>query len=1157
MLSCIKMYLKDERVEFMDATQQITTAKKFLEAQYYAKLLETLRKGDRHLVLDFQEFSKFDPVIAEELLEEPEEVLGAFEMALESFDFPPEQIKQFHFRVTNLPDSQRMLIRNVRSVHLGKFLQIDGVVRQKSDVRPQVTSARFECPSCGNIISVLQLDTKFKEPSRCGCGRKGKFKLIAKELVDAQGLVLEEAPEDLEGGEQPKRINVFLKNDLVSPLSEKKTNPGNKIRINGIIKEVPIELRSGAKSTRYEILLEGNYLQPIEEDFTDITISEQEEQEIKDLAQDQRLMQKLVSSIAPSIYGHEKIKEALLLQLAGGVRKVRDDGVVTRGDIHVLLIGDPGAGKCVSGDTRIMLLNGEIIPIKKFVEQQTNHAHDLSNDETSSDTKISSINLFGMLMSSQPLRFWRRKAPKEMLKIVTGTGNELVVTKEHPLFTTKNGVIFAKEAQDYQRGEYLALPNKIKVEGSLQKIPKDILYSPANNRVKHQIKDFCDSDVARFLGYLVGDGYVRIRKTTGFISFTNANQELLHDFEQLSQRVLGIIPKRRRKQGTSAYEYYLSSIEAVRILEKVDANITKKSADMQICRLITLSPNVVLKEFLRSLFECEACIYPQKREIEFSSKSKDLIFDLKYVLLRFGIISQVSSGLKSATNTIGKIKRRYYRLRISGENVLQFAKEIGFVSQTKRQRLQHLVEKDCPLNTNINVVPHMRELLTLLRRRYGLSQASFGIPRPTYQHYERGDRYPSLQRLQQISAVYEKLAMNDPFVKILATISHADLFWDKIKEITVIPSQESEVYDLEIEHVHNFVANGVMVHNSQLLKRITKVAPKSRYVSGRGATAAGLTASVVKDEFLRGWALEAGALVLANKGICMLDEMDKMTPEDRSAMHEALEQQSVSISKANIQATLRAETTVLAAANPKFGRFDPYETLSRQIDLPPTLINRFDLIFPIRDIPDTEKDSKMAKFILMLHQSPSAEIPDINTRLLRKYIAYARQRVKPVLTDSAVEAIEEYYLKMRGSGSKDGEVQAIPISARQLEALVRLTEASAKLRLSGKALKKDALKAIELLHFCLCQVGIDPETGKIDIDRISTGVPATERSKIVLVREIIHELENTLGKTIPIDDIIKEAVERGIEEEKVEEAIEQLKRKGDIFEPRKGFLSRI
>jgi len=288
----------------------------------------------------------------------------------------------------------------------------------------------------------------------------------------------------------------------------------------------------------------------------------------------------------------------------------------------------------------------------------------------------------------------------------------------------------------------------------------------------------------------------------------------------------------------------------------------------------------------------------------------------------------------------------------------------------------------------------------------------------------------------------------------------------------------------------------------------------------------------------------------------LIRDLDKMTDEDRSAMHEALEQQTITIAKANAQATLLSRTTVLAAANPKFGRFDPYEALAKQINLPNTLINRFDLIFPVRDLPDKIKDEKLASFILNKQKDPEHNDADIDTDTVKRYIAYARRNCFPKLTDGAIEEIKAYYLKMRGSSSED-QIKAIPISARQLEALVRLSEGSAKVRLSPKVLKKDAKRAIELVHYCLAQVGIDPETGKIDIDRITTGITASQRSKISIVREIISDLENKVGKTILISDIISEAAEKGVEEAQVEESIEKLKRSGDIFEPKSGFISKL
>ena len=346
---------------------------------------------------------------------------------------------------------------------------------------------------------------------------------------------------------------------------------------------------------------------------------------------------------------------------------------------------------------------------------------------------------------------------------------------------------------------------------------------------------------------------------------------------------------------------------------------------------------------------------------------------------------------------------------------------------------------------------------------------------------------------------------------------------------------------------------------SQLLKRVTKVAPKSRFTSGKGATGAGLTASVVKDEFLGGWSLEAGTLVLANRGFAIIDELDKMTKEDRSALHEALEQQTISIAKANIQATLRCETTVLAAANPKFGRFDPYDLIANQINLPPTLINRFDLIFPVKDMPSREKDEETAAFILSFHKTPEKAVADIPTELLRKFFVYCRQKMNPVMTDDAINEIKDYYVSMRNSGiSNEAGVKSIPITARQLEGLVRLAEAAAKIRFGEEVTKQDAQKAIELVNYCLNQIAKDSETGQIDIDRLSSRITATQRGTISNVKELLSSLEQELGaKIIPIEAILEAAEQKGMPKEKMEETLEKLRRSGDIFEPKRGFIQRL
>ena len=673
-----------------DAIDQIEKFKEFLETSYINEINKAVKKGDKSIVIDFMDLAKYDVELSEQFLNEPYEALRNAELSIDQLELPEK--KTFNIRFTNLPISQKKHIREVRSIDLFSMITIEGIVRQASDVRPQAISAKFECPTCGNLLSILQIDQAFKEPTRCSCGRKGHFKLLKKEMLDAQRIVLEESPDTLDGGSQPKRLQIFLQDDLVEPRMEQKTTPGTRVRVIGILKEVPIILKSGAPSRMFDLALEAINIEPVQETFEDIDISESDLEEIKELAKDKDALNKLTNSIAPSIYGYKEIKMSLLLQLFGGTRKVMSDGMIRRGDIHILLVGDPGAGK------------------------------------------------------------------------------------------------------------------------------------------------------------------------------------------------------------------------------------------------------------------------------------------------------------------------------------------------------------------------------------------------------------------------------------------------------------------------------------SQLLQFIGKSAPKARFVSGKGASGAGLTAAVVKDEFLKGWSLEAGAMVLANKGICAIDELDKMSHEDRSALHEALEQQTITISKANIQATLRCETTVLAAANPKLSRFDPYTPLPSQIDLPPSLINRFDLIFPIRDLPNKDTDEKIAGHILKFFRGDTEEIDQkvIKVDFMKKYIAYAKKNILPVMSDAAADEIKEFYVGLRNSPQGgESEQRAIPISARQLEAIVRLSEASAKLRLSNKVTRGDAQLAIRLTKYCLTQIGLDQETGQIDIDRFSTSMPSSQRNKIVIVKEIINKLGAEKGKSIELAEIISEATEKGVQENQIDEIIEKLKRSGDIFEPKRGYIQKI
>ena len=346
--------------------------------------------------------------------------------------------------------------------------------------------------------------------------------------------------------------------------------------------------------------------------------------------------------------------------------------------------------------------------------------------------------------------------------------------------------------------------------------------------------------------------------------------------------------------------------------------------------------------------------------------------------------------------------------------------------------------------------------------------------------------------------------------------------------------------------MHILIVGDPGIGKSQILKYVSKLAPRGIYTSGKGTSGVGLTAAAVRDD-LGGWSLEAGALVLGDKGNVCVDELDKMREEDRSAIHEALEQQTISIAKAGIMATLNSRCSVLAAANPKFGRFDRYKSIAEQIDLPSPILSRFDLIFIIEDKPNAERDHDLAGHILKIHQDSTIPYV-IEPELMRKYIAYARKSVQPTLTKEAAEVLQDFYVTMR-SGAIDEE-SPVPITARQLEALVRLAEASARIRLSNEVLKEDAQRAIKLQEDCMKQVGYDPDTGKVDIDKVEGRTSKSERDKINIIIDVIKELSDEYEGSAPKNIVYAELADKyNVGEEKVDEVINMLKSKGVIYEP--------
>jgi len=342
---------------------------------------------------------------------------------------------------------------------------------------------------------------------------------------------------------------------------------------------------------------------------------------------------------------------------------------------------------------------------------------------------------------------------------------------------------------------------------------------------------------------------------------------------------------------------------------------------------------------------------------------------------------------------------------------------------------------------------------------------------------------------------------------------------------------------------------------SEMLKFCARIAPRGLYTSGRGSTAAGLTAAVVRDAsgiFM----LEAGAVVLGDQGLVCIDEFDKMRPEDRSALHEVMEQQSASIAKGGIVATLNARTSILAAANPMFGKYDIFKNIYENVNLPIPLLTRFDLVFIVRDIPSQEKDRNIAQHIISQHGFSGTDTTSlIDIDILTKYLSYAK-RGEPALTKEAENLIMEFYLKMRNISGEDKE-NMITITPRQLEGLIRLATARARLLLKNQVEGEDADRAIYLFNEMLKNSGTDVNTGKVDIG-VLQGRPKSEVSKLQMFMEILRSLEGEPKSSVPEQDFVDELVKSDkFSEEEARNYIRRMIRDASIYESKPGHYNTV
>ena len=1674
---------------------------------YYREEIGTLAQRypneQRSLYVDYDELFQFDRDLAEDFRTKPDQMREYAEEALRLYDLPADvSLGRAHVRIENLPESIDIRGIRVHDDHIGKLVSVKGIVRKATDVRPKVTEAAFECQRCGTMTYIPQSDGGFQEPHECqGCERQGPFRVNfdQSEFIDSQKLRIQESPEGLRGGETPQSLDVDIVDDITG-----KVSPGDHVTCVGVLHIEQVE-QGNEKSAIFDLYMDGVSISIEDEEFEDMNITEADKREIIELSNRDDIYEAMVGSIAPAIYGYEEEKLAMILQLFSGVTKHLPDGSRIRGDLHMLLIGDPGTGKCLNGDTNVILNDGREVPIRELVERNLDDPKPVDDgiwDEV--DFEVPALQEDGTVGASRATKVWKREAPEAMYRIETASGREVEVTPSHPLFVQRDGQFTPVIAEKLEAGEFVAAPNRLDVDAD-DALGIDFRRAQSHNAVRIDPPERWTPDLSRLVGYIVAEGYVEKRDDhSGFVSVTNNDEEVLEDARSTLHDLNLETTTRESHEGKSARELMCSAGEFVSFLNEIDDSLLKSSANKRVPPRISGASDAITAAFIEGFIEGEGHVSASQREITVASMSEELLEGIRSLLLQHGITSQLHERHNGS-----------HRLRISGAQFDRYVTEIGFITDRKQAAAEEHLETD--QNTNVDVVPNVGPTLRRLRESLGLTQYECGVPRNTFRQYEAGTRNPSRDALSQIVNAFENACQSsidtngDALAKAdggstardiaaLRQVVDGDIRWDQIESIEQVEPEDNWVYDLEVEGTHNYVSNGIISHNSQMISYVENIAPRSVYTSGKGSSAAGLcvtgdtkihtsngfvpirevateyhpepvdsetsagakhdlytfdrasgridltesshvwrmpekpcrrietahgkdleasvntpvlvcdengiewksisdvdagdhvgvpkytdvdrssppvreyvefteekikptaesiefvraelteefgtlrdaaaelglsedfvydtlsnrhipldkldtvlaaigadiedididrvmlrhgggvtipdefdadlmyliglvfgdgdvmvsrrggnrghvrisnsdeelleraadiietkfrksvdieyqedrvpcvrlhsatvarffsnvgvespkddialdpklttaehadaflrglfdadgsvcgrdnggssvqfstvcselaeqvqlmletygvrsrtrerdrrgtyeradgheiestsiqthlaiygkeldvfadrigfrsttkstaldeivndvprrgeflpigstlartdggagkywqnlhcdddpsrertlsmindldlgdvgpvveevanadlvwdevvaaedtgekevfdltvpdthnflgnglvthnTAAAVRDDFGDGqqWSLEAGALVLADKGIAAVDELDKMDSSDRSAMHEGLEQQKISVSKAGINATLKARCSLLGAANPKYGRFDQYEPIGEQIDLEPALISRFDLIFTVTDSPDPEHDSRLAKHIIKTNYAGEintqreeltsseftseqvAEVtqevaPEIDAELLRKYIAHAKRSCFPTMTEEAKQLIEEFYVDLRSKGAD--EDAPVPVTARKLEAMVRLAEASARLRLSDTVEREDADRATDIVESCLKDIGIDPETGQFDADVVETGTSKSQRDRIKNIKQLISEVEAEYEQGAPIEEVVDRAGEIGMDPGKAEQEIEKLRTKGEVYEPKQGHL---
>ncbi|MFC7155807.1 LAGLIDADG family homing endonuclease [Halomarina halobia] len=1215
-------------------TDIIDSFEEFYRTYYRNEIGELARKypnDQRSLYISWNDLYRFNPELADQYRNQPGQLQEYAEEALRLYDLPVDvSLGQAHVRIRDLDRTTE--IRAIRARHRGQLISVQGIVRKATDVRPKIQQAAFECQRCGTLTRIPQTGGDFQEPHECqGCERQGPFRINfdQSEFVDAQKLRVQESPEGLRGGETPQNIDVHVEDDITGEVTA-----GDHVKVTGILR-LDQQESGQKKSAMFDIFMEGIAIEIEDEQFEEMDITDEEKREIVDLSGESDIYERMVASMAPSIWGYEEEKLAIILQLFSGVTKHLPDGSRIRGDFHMLLIGDPGTGKSAllqyvrniaprsvytSGkgssaagltaaavrddfgegqqwtleagalvladqgiaaideldkmrsedrsamhealeqqsyhpSSEILLADGRRVEIGPFVEDaMADRAGDVIEGVNCEILPVNGISVHSADLDSNIVekvpvdRVSRHEAPDEFVRVTFSNGRSVLVTPEHPMFVEDAGAIGSIEARDIEEGAFVPAPRKL--PNSPETIPlTDEAHVGKEKDVR--LPSEMSPALAEILGLLIAEGH-SYAGSSHEIGFSNQDERLLARADELVAGVFGMTSTDTTNAAGTVTKRWVST-KLYRWFEANFPEFMHTAREKRMPSKVLGASEEEIRRFLVGAFAGDGSV--ESESMALSTSSRGLADDYADALSKIGVSSRIHYNRSENS----------WKTYVMGDSIERFVEQVVEPADDRYEKARTFVARSKGVRRHHDVLPtSVAREIRELRRILGLRltgefrpnlDEGYGVQVETVERHVRELR-------RRAATVYRELETTTSLTDVRELIGWSDRqLAERLDGVTrwSIHYAEDGGYDQEKRRGLTERARGAVIAAlDEFERRVDRLESRADL---RYYRVTNVETVPNAGEYATDWVYDV-----------------TVEPTHTFISQGVVLHNSISISKAGINATLKSRCALLGAANPKYGRFDEYESIGEQIELEPALISRFDLIFTITDKPDPDQDRDLAKHILTtnyageLHthrtEANASNVtqdevdtvtedvePAIDADLLRKYIAYAKRTCFPVMTEEAREEIEEFYVDLRSQGA-DGDAP-VPVTARKLEGLVRLAEASARVRLSDSVDREDARRVIDVVRSSLEDIGMDPETGEFDADIVETGTSKTQRDRIRDIKGIIGEVEVEYDEGAPVEEVLDRAEAVGIERSKAEHEIEKLRRQGDVYEPQTDYLRTV